>query len=110
MDGAQPFVLVLPLGDPHLLEGVQGGEDGSPDPGGVEALLGRADPDFDVLGCELLHLGEEAVAEALEERGAAREDDILEENLRDDQDNRSTNLWKKMRFREIEKKDEVLNT
>jgi hypothetical protein len=46
----------------------------------------------------------------LEERGAARENDILEENLRDDQDNRSTNLWKKMRFREIEKKDEVLNT
>jgi hypothetical protein len=82
MDGAQSFVLVLPLGDPHLLEGVQRGEDGSPDPGGVEALLGRADPDLDVLGRELLHLGEQPVAEALEERGAAREDDILEENLR----------------------------
>ncbi len=82
MDGAQAFVLVLPLWDPHLLEGVQRGEDGSPDPGGVEALLGRADPDLDVLGGELLHLGEQAVAEALEEGGAAREDDILEENLR----------------------------
>jgi hypothetical protein len=82
MDGAQSFVLVFPLGDPHLLEGVQGGEDGSPDPGGVEALLGRADPDLDVLGGELLHLGEQAIAEALEERRAAREDDILEENLR----------------------------
>ncbi len=82
MDGAQSFVLVLPLGDPHLLEGVQRGEDGSPNPGGVEALLWRANPDLDVLGGELLHLGEQAIAEAFEERGAAREDDILEENLR----------------------------
>jgi hypothetical protein len=115
MDGAQSFVLVLPLGDPHLLEGVQGGEDGSPDPGGVEALLGRADPDLDVLGRELLHLGEQAVAEALEERGAAREDDILEEYLEgeDDQDNRTMDIGgyplsrRKGGFREMEKKKVV---
>ena len=81
VDSPQPLVLVLPLRDPHLLEGVQGGEDRTPDPGGVEPLLGGTDPDLDVLGGELLHLGEEAVPEALEEGGAAREDNVLEEDL-----------------------------
>ena len=81
VDSPQPLVLVLPLRDPHLLEGVQGGEDRTPDPGGVEALLGGADPDLDVLGGKLLHLGEEAVPEALEKGGAAREDNVLEEDL-----------------------------
>jgi len=81
VDGPQALVLVLPLRDPHLLEGVQRGQDRAPDPGGVEPLLGRTDSDFDVLGRQFLYLGEEAVAESFEEGGAAREDNVLEENL-----------------------------
>ena len=57
MDGPEPLLVVLPLGDPHLLEGVKGGEDRAADPRGVEALLRRRDPDLDVLGRQLLHLG-----------------------------------------------------
>ncbi len=86
MDCTQALVLIFPLGHPHLLEGVQRGEDRTPYPGGVEPLLGRADPDFDVLGRELLDLGEEAVPEALEEGGAAREHDVLEQDLTRKQD------------------------
>ena len=67
VNGPVSLLVVLPLGDPHLLEGVQRGEDGASDPRGVEALLRRRDADLDVLGGQLLHLGEEAVAEALEE-------------------------------------------
>ena len=81
MDRAEAFLVVLPLGDPHLLEGVQGGEDGAADPGAVEALLGRRDPDLDVFGSQLLDLGQETVAEPLEESGATGEDDVLEENF-----------------------------
>ena len=57
VDGPQPLLVVLPFGDPHLLEGVEGGEDAAADPRGVEALLRRRDADLDVLGRELLHLG-----------------------------------------------------
>jgi hypothetical protein len=81
MDCAQSLVLILPFRDPHLLEGVQRGEDRAADPGGVEALLRRADPDLDVLGREFLHLGEQAIAEAFEEGGAARKNNVLEQNL-----------------------------
>ncbi len=81
VDGAQALVLVLPLGDPHLLEGVQGGENRAADPRGVKALLRRTNPDLDVLGGQLLHLGEQPVAESLEECRAAGEDNVLEENL-----------------------------
>ena len=53
----ESFFVVLLLGDPHLLECVEGGEDGAADPRGVQSLLRRTDPDLDVFGCQLFHLG-----------------------------------------------------
>ena len=48
--GPVSLLVVLPLGNPHLLEGVQGGQDGAADPRRVQPLLRRRDPDLDVLG------------------------------------------------------------
>merc|ERR1712045_37672 len=45
-DGGAALVVLL-LGDPHLLEGGQGGQDGSSDPGGVLPLGGSGDLDLD---------------------------------------------------------------
>ena len=44
-DGGTTFVVLL-LGDPHLLEGGQGGENGTTDPDGVLALGGSNDLDL----------------------------------------------------------------
>merc|ERR1712242_355778 len=57
-DGGAALVLLL-LGDPHLLEGGQGGQDGSSDPDGVLPLGGSDDLDLDGGGSQggdpLLH-------------------------------------------------------
>lgn len=44
-DGRARFVVFL-LGDPHLLEGGEGGKDGSSNPDGVLALRGSDDLDL----------------------------------------------------------------
>merc|ERR1712242_343512 len=57
-DGGAALVLLL-LGDPHLLEGGQGGQDGASDPDGVLPLGGSDDLDLDGGGSQggdpLLH-------------------------------------------------------
>merc|ERR1712018_253696 len=57
-DGGAALVVLL-LGDPHLLEGGQGGQDGSSDPDGVLPLGGGDDLDLDGGGSQggdlLLH-------------------------------------------------------
>merc|ERR1712045_1088711 len=57
-DGGAALVVLL-LGDPHLLEGGEGGQDGSSDPDGVLPLRGSDDLDLDGGGSEsgdlLLH-------------------------------------------------------
>merc|ERR1719265_2606642 len=57
-DGGAALVVLL-LGDPHLLEGGKGGQDGSSDPDGVLPLGGSDDLDLDGGGSEggdlLLH-------------------------------------------------------
>merc|ERR1712045_369821 len=57
-DGGAALVVLL-LGDPHLLEGGQGGQDGSSDPDGVLPLGGSDDLDLDGGGSQggnlLLH-------------------------------------------------------
>merc|ERR1712224_867575 len=57
-DGGAALVVLL-LGDPHLLEGGEGGRDGSSDPDGVLPLWGSDDLNFDGGGSEggdlLLH-------------------------------------------------------
>jgi len=46
VDDGWAGLVVLLLADPHLLEGGQGGEDGSTDPDGVLALRGCNDLDL----------------------------------------------------------------
>jgi len=59
VDNAWAGLVVLLLGDPHLLEGGQGSQDGSTDPYGVLPLRGSDDLDLDGAGSEggdlLLH-------------------------------------------------------
>ena len=47
VDNAGAGLVVLLLGDPHLLEGGEGGKDGSSDPDGVLPLRGSNDLDLD---------------------------------------------------------------
>jgi len=53
----------------------------SPNPRGVQALLGRRNLDLDILWRESLQLANQPIAEALEERGAAGQHHILEQLL-----------------------------
>merc|ERR1712061_954923 len=59
VDNGGAALVVLLLGDPHLLEGGEGGQDGSSDPDGVLPLRGSDDLDLDGGGSEgsdlLLH-------------------------------------------------------
>jgi len=57
VDNGWSRLVVLLLADPHLLEGGQGGEDGSTDPDGVLALRWSNDLDLHCAGshrCDLL--------------------------------------------------------
>lgn len=81
MDCSEPLLVVLLLGHPHLLEGVQGGENGAADPGGVQPLLRGTDPDLNVLGGQLLHLGEQPVSEPFEQGRPTGKNNVLEQNL-----------------------------
>merc|ERR1719265_1334623 len=47
VDNGGAALVVLLLGDPHLLEGGEGGQDGSSDPDGVLPLGGSDDLDLD---------------------------------------------------------------
>ena len=46
VDNGGSALIVLLLGDPHLLEGGEGGEDGAADPHGVLTLRGSNDLDL----------------------------------------------------------------
>merc|ERR1719373_49373 len=81
-DGGARLV-VLALGDPHLLEGTQGRQDGAADPHRVLALW--RSHDFDLHGgrrqsCELLC---HALADAREHGGASRQHDVRVQVLAD---------------------------
>ncbi len=54
VDDLGPHFLVFAPGDPHLLEGLKGREDGPADPDRVHALRGCNDLDVDRLGDLLL--------------------------------------------------------
>ncbi|KAF4532500.1 hypothetical protein B566_EDAN003076 [Ephemera danica] len=76
VDDARAGLIVLLLGDPHLLEGGQGGEDGATDPYGVLPLRGSDDLDLDGAGSKsgdfLLH----AVSNTRVHGGASRQDSV----------------------------------
>ena len=54
--GSNALFFVLPLTEPHPLEGVQGGQDTASYPRRVEPLGRGGDPDLNVLRSNLLHL------------------------------------------------------
>jgi len=76
MDNGWSRLVVLFLGNPHLLEGGEGGKDGSSNPDGVFAL--RGGNDFDLHGGRskgsefLLH----AVSNTWEHSGSSGKDNI----------------------------------
>lgn len=55
VDGPGTVFLVFLLGDPHLLKGIQGGQDRAADPRGIQSLLRRRYPDLHVFWGQFLH-------------------------------------------------------
>ena len=76
-------LIILLLGDPHLLEGGEGGKDGATDPDGVLALRGGDDLDLHRGGREGRELLGHALADARVHGRAAGEDDVRVEVLAD---------------------------
>ena len=83
VDDGWAALVVLLLGDPHLLEGGEGGEDGATDPHGVLPLGGSDDLDLDGGGSQggdlLLH----SVGDTGVHSGSAGEDSVGVEVLSD---------------------------
>lgn len=77
VDDGRTALVVLLLGDPHLLEGRQGGQDGSTDPDGVLSL-GRSN-DLDLHGgrCKSSDLLLHTVRQTRVHSGATRLDNIV---------------------------------
>jgi len=76
------FVVLL-LGDPHLLEGGERGQDGATDPDGVLALRGSDDLDLHGGRGQGLDFLLHALGNTLEHGGATREDNVAIEILAD---------------------------
>lgn len=55
VDGSGTVFLVFLLRDPHLFKGVQGGEDGAPNPCGIQSLLRCRYPDLHIFRSQFLH-------------------------------------------------------
>eukprot|EP00445_Apocalathium_hangoei_P035076 CAMPEP_0203941948 /NCGR_PEP_ID=MMETSP0359-20131031/78231_1 /ASSEMBLY_ACC=CAM_ASM_000338 /TAXON_ID=268821 /ORGANISM="Scrippsiella Hangoei, Strain SHTV-5" /LENGTH=94 /DNA_ID=CAMNT_0050872587 /DNA_START=30 /DNA_END=311 /DNA_ORIENTATION=+ len=68
-------LIILALGDPHLLGGAHPRQDGAAEEHRVLALRRRHDPDLHIgrKGCELIR---HALADAREHRGAAGQHDV----------------------------------
>ena len=73
MDNARTRLVVLLLGDPHLLEGGEGSQDGASDPYGVLALWWGNDLDLHCRWCEGYDLLLHAVGDSGEHRRATRQ-------------------------------------
>ena len=83
MDDGRSGLVVLLLGDPHLLEGREGGEDGATDPDGVLSLWGSDDLDLHGGWGEGSDLLLHSVGDAGVHGGASREDGVGVEVLSD---------------------------
>lgn len=81
MDRPVSFLFILSFRNPHLLKGVQRGENGASDPCGIEALLRGRDSDLDIFGSKLLDFREQPIAESLEKGGPTGQYNVLEEHL-----------------------------
>ena len=83
MDDAGAGLVVLLLGDPHLLEGGQGGEDGAANPDRVLPLRGSNDLDLDGGGSKSSDLLLHPVGDTGVHGGASRHDSVGVEVLAD---------------------------
>merc|ERR1719440_1370124 len=83
MHDGRPRLVVLCLGDPHLLEGAQRGEDGPTDPHRVLALGRGHDLDLHRGRSQRRQLLGHALADAREHRGSPGEDHVGVEVLAD---------------------------
>ena len=79
MDNGGAALVVLLLGDPHLLEGRERGKNGTTDPDGVLALGRRDDLDAHARGRERRELLLHAVRDTGEHGGTTGEDDVAVE-------------------------------
>jgi len=83
MDDGRAGLVVLLLGDPHLLEGGERGQDRSSDPYGVLALGGSNDFDLHGGGSEGSELLVHAISNAWEHGSTTRQDDVAVQILAD---------------------------
>ena len=83
MDDGRARLVVLLLADPHLLEGGEGGQNGTTDPNGVFALRGGDDLDLHGGGSKGSDLLLHAVSDAGKHGGASGENDVAVKVLAD---------------------------
>jgi len=83
VDNCGTGLVVLLLGDPHLLEGAQGGQDGSTDPYGVFALRGCNHLDLHCRWSKSCQLLRHALSNAPEHCSSSRKNYICIEVLTD---------------------------
>merc|ERR1719394_466211 len=76
VDNGWAALVVLLLGDPHLLEGGEGRQDGATDPDGVLPLRGSNDLDLDGGGCQGSDLLLHPVSNTRVHGGATRHDSV----------------------------------
>merc|ERR1719447_685319 len=76
VDNGWAALIVLLLGDPHLLEGGEGGKDGATDPDRVLPLRGSNDLDLDGGGSEGSDLLLHPVSDTRVHGGATRHDSV----------------------------------
>jgi len=76
VDDGRTGLVVLGLGDPHLLEGGEGGEDGTTDPDRVLSLRGGDDLDLHGGGSEGSELLGHSLADSGKHGGSSRHDDV----------------------------------
>jgi len=81
-DGGTRFVILV-LTDPHLLEGAEGGKDGTTNPHTVLPLRGGNDLDLHSGGSQLREFLSHPLTNALEHGGATRQNNILVKILPD---------------------------
>merc|ERR1711972_1229530 len=83
VDDGRAGLVVLALGDPHLLEGAERRQDRAPNPHGVLALGRGYHLDLHCGGCEGRELLRHALSDAGEHRGAPGQHDVPVEVLAD---------------------------
>ena len=83
MNNAWARLVVLLLGDPHLLEGGEGSQDGTSDPYGVLAFWWGNDLDLHCWWCQCYYFLLHTVSDTRVHGGASRQDNVSVQILTD---------------------------